>query len=252
MKYLFAALLCIVCTGCLDWGIAVKVNKDGSGTITETFIESEGMLQDAPPDINILDSMKANAAVRFGEVTVQSSREYKTGNKTAREVVYSFTNLNKVFINFMGNAPDESLEQNQEPEQVPYRFSFSKNSNGTSNILVKTDTTNLAKTGIGAQDNSPTDKATRKLALQMAKGLKIRVSVQTESPIIKSNALFKSAQGVEFINCDFYNLTKLAFDNKQFRKEMGALSGQPTSKQIALMKKHKFLIETQHLVSIQF
>lgn len=246
----FVILVLIVCsitiTGCLDWNIHIAVNQDGSGLITETTIIPIASPMAEGDDTFVLDSIKKSAVERFGAVDVKDFKENKEKGKIIRVVHYSFKNINDVYMNMMGSDVSK--------EQYPYRFRYTSNNNGTHSLAVIADSTrfNSYKEGMEADDANMPSKETRKMALNMVKGFKFHFSLSTETPIKNTNAVFTKNNTVEFIDVDLYNITKLSYDNKQFRKTMKYMNDKLTPEQTALMKKHKFIVETQNVVNITY
>lgn len=116
-KILFLALVAVLfLTGCVEYGITVKVNKDGSGQIVEKMLLSNQMMNMAkamnPSEdgVNVFTKEKQmEKAPQFGEnVVFDSMKEINTDSKQGYEVVYKFNDVNKVMLS--ENTFSESVE----------------------------------------------------------------------------------------------------------------------------------------------
>ena len=104
-KLLFIALVAVLfLTGCVEYGITIKVIKDGSGEITENMLLSNQMMNMAKAMSSNGDGVKAftketqmKKAPRFGEsVVFDKFEEIKTESKQGYLVVYKFEDINKI------------------------------------------------------------------------------------------------------------------------------------------------------------
>lgn len=104
-RAIFLVLIAVfVLTGCVEYGITIKVNKDGSGQIVEKMLLSKQMMNMAQAISPGGEAAKAftkeeqmKKAPRFGgNVVFFNYEEIQTEAKEGYKVVYKFTDINKV------------------------------------------------------------------------------------------------------------------------------------------------------------
>ena len=151
-KLLFIALVAVLfLTGCVEYGITIKVNKDGSGEITENMLLSNQMMNMAKAMSSNGEGVKAftketqmKKAPRFGEsVVFDKFEEIKTESKQGYLVVYKFEDINKIQLSEemfsetvesitddikmgMEEEEDESEEDDKDKIDKFFNFEYSK------------------------------------------------------------------------------------------------------------------------------
>ncbi|WP_367870287.1 hypothetical protein [Luteolibacter sp. Populi] len=135
------ALLALLTTSCFEQKAVIRLNKDGSGTITETTLlsaEASAMLDSIPagaggedPLSKMADKEQAAAnAKKIGEgVEVVKSAKIDKDGKKGVEVVYSFKDINKVSFTMGGSMAESAKAMNpaaaaKETEQKPVTFKY--------------------------------------------------------------------------------------------------------------------------------
>jgi hypothetical protein len=143
LKLLGAALLALFTSSCLEHNSTIRLNKDGSGTITEeTVFSAEAsamMAAQGGAGPNFADAKKADAAAaKMGAgVTVEKVEKIDKDGRTGGRVVFKFKDINTVkytFGNTMtdsakdmgppgapGDAPDAPGDK---PESKPMTFKY--------------------------------------------------------------------------------------------------------------------------------
>ena len=129
-----AAALALLTTSCLQQHTTLSLNKDGSGTITETTTFGAQMLammgaagEGQDPVAQMLEQAKAKAAeaaTTMGEgVTLKEVKALNEGGKKGVIAVYEFKDVNKLKYAFgqgLGDGPAGEEGQN-EPLDISYK-----------------------------------------------------------------------------------------------------------------------------------
>lgn len=155
-KFLFLALVAVLfLTGCVEYGITVKVNKDGSGQIVEKMLLSNQMMNMAKAMNPSEEGAKAfskekqmEKAPQFGEnVVFDSMKEITTDSKQGYEVIYKFNDVNKIMLSQdtfsesielmtedMSMGEEEEMEDEDEEDGLDNFFNFEYNKKG--NLII--------------------------------------------------------------------------------------------------------------------
>lgn len=151
-KLLFVALVAVLfLTGCVEYGITIKVNKDGSGQIVEKMLLSNQIMNMAKAMNPGEDGVKAftkekqmEKAPQFGEsVAFDSMKEISTESKQGYEVIYKFTDITKIMLSQdtfsesvesmtegMSMGEEDDMEEEDEEEGINSFFTFEYNKKG--------------------------------------------------------------------------------------------------------------------------
>lgn len=143
LNFLGAALLALFTSSCLEHNSTIRLNKDGSGTITEeTVFSAEAsamMAAQGGAGPNFADAKKADAAAaKMGAgVTVEKVEKIDKDGRIGGRVVYKFKDINTVKYTFgdamsdagkdmgppgaPGDAPDAPGDA---PEAPPMTFKY--------------------------------------------------------------------------------------------------------------------------------
>lgn len=121
-KLIYIAILALLLlTGCVEYGLTIKLNKDGSGEIVEEMLLSNqvmNMIKAMDSDGNSVDAFTQEEVQKkspsFGEDIVFSKfEEIATESKQGYKAVYKFNDINKVrFSEDMMSESIESLSDN--------------------------------------------------------------------------------------------------------------------------------------------
>ena len=136
---LFVLMAVVFLTGCVEYGLIVKVSTDGSGEIVENMLLSNQVMNMAKamkPGENSTQAFtkekQQKKASTFGEGVVFSTYdEIKTEGKQGYKAVYKFSDINKVKIseNMINGAVDELTESDQ------YKDNYEQNSGESDKFL---------------------------------------------------------------------------------------------------------------------
>lgn len=148
-KVLFIAIIALLfLTGCVEYGLTIKVNKDGSGEIVEEMLMANQIINMAKAmntDEGNLDAFSKEKVMtkgpRFGQdVTFKEFEEVKTEAKQGYKVTYKFNDINKIQLSDqvfsesvesvtenikMGQEEEEEKDEELELEKF-YHFNYDK------------------------------------------------------------------------------------------------------------------------------
>jgi hypothetical protein len=155
-KILFLVLVAVLfLTGCVEYGITIKVNKDGSGKIVENMLLSNQIMNMAKAMNPNGDGVKAfskekqmEKAPHFGEGVVFSEfEEISTESKQGYQVVYNFSDINKVQLSEemfsetvesmtddmqmgMGDDDEDEIDEDDDDIEIDKFFNFEYSKKG--------------------------------------------------------------------------------------------------------------------------
>ncbi len=235
MKKIFtiltAALLALFSTSCFEQTAVIRLNKDGSGTITETTLlgaEASAMLEGMSaqgggedPLSKMTDEKLTSAyAKKLGEgVEVEKAGKVEKGGKKGVEVVYKFKDINKVSFAMGGSMVEASKAMAPEgaevktPDQKPVTFKYADG------VLTLANPQNKpAKPEGAAGDAKPEiDPAQLEMAKGMFKDMRMSFKVEMADGIAETNATHRDGNTVTLIDIEF---AKLVEDPDKLKKMM--------------------------------
>ncbi len=234
---LFVGLLAVVfSSGCLENAMLLKVNKDGSGTMTyRAFISDDVLAMAAMGDpsgesaaIDPFEDIKKKLAEQFGEAAkLESSRSLK--NKKGWEgfeAVYAFDDVNKVSLADI-QAGDSGSGVPMEQVGTSYNFTFTPGDVATLKMAPVTMGMDEAEAdeaveemmdGSGAKMGEM-DEMQFGMMKQMLAGTGMRVSflVFVNGEVVETNSRFQSAKRPNVIALMDISMDKL-FEDPQASK----------------------------------
>lgn len=204
LNLLGAALLALFTSSCLEHSSTIRLNKDGSGTITEeTVFSAEAsamMAAQGGAGPNFADAKKADAAAgKMGAgVTVEKVEKIDKDGRIGGRVVYKFKDINTVKYAFgdtmtdsakdmgppgaPGDAPDAPGE---EPKTAPMTFKYE------GGVLTLTNPDAKGPAG-AAEGEKPAAGELDPQALAMMQGMfkdmKMSLKVEISDGIAETNA----------------------------------------------------------------
>jgi hypothetical protein len=219
---MFSALLLLA--GCFHVTTVVRVNPDGSGTVSETMLLSKKMIaqmnemmqgfageNDAKPEpIELFEPerLKAQAAGMGEGVTYLSGEKSETAEYSGYTASYAFKDINTLRL---GQKSEESAggTGGQKAPSMPVLFHFSKGSPATLTIeqprkmspekaseepTVKVDSPSAAKGAIS-------DGEAKQLA-EMFMGMKMTLAVEVNGAIVETNATHRDGSRITIVDFD--------------------------------------------------
>ncbi len=237
LKLLFVGfVLTIILSGCLQVNTKVNLNKDGSGTIEETFVMKNEVINMMKEFAVMFDSTKTEKFEMFNEDELISKAanfgegvNYVSGEKSiidgyeGYKVIYSFSDINKLKLS---PSPDDKipfgddLNEGEEKAVDDYlKFNFTRGDQSTLVINfpkpqmedeIKPDS---AYTPI--EDSTFTDQMEQKF-IEMFDGMKIAIHFNFKDGIDETDASFVDGSDVTLMEVDFSEIIK----NKDVMKNL--------------------------------
>lgn len=214
-----AAALALLTTSCLQQETTLSLNKDGSGTITETTILGAQMLammgaaggEGGDP----LDQMIAQAKVKSDEavanmgegVTLKEVKKLNKGGKKGLITVYEFKDINKLKYAFGSSLGDDEGGEDKEPLDISYK-------NGVLTINNKYE-----KAEEGERPAKP-EMGDQQLAMaqQMMGDMRMALKLEFPGGIADTNAQHQDGNKVTIMDIDFGKLMAQEGKFKEFMK----------------------------------
>jgi len=268
MKKIFTAIFTfctlLLLSGCIQIETKVNLNKDGSGTVEETVLMSNEMVNmlnefisgfssdtTQPEEFKLYneeDLKKRESSLGEG-VTLLSSSEIKTDTKQGYKVEYSFTDINKLRIdqNPDSRIPDDGSEV--EPADTSYvTFNFTRGDVSQLTIdlpdPVKYENEEEFETEEDTTDTG--DLSELKFLIQ---DLSFKLVVHVNGELTESNADYVEDSDITLFNLNFNQL----LDNPEKLKELNKMKSNDLKELKEIMKDIPGIkIETNDPVVIKF
>jgi len=262
-KLLFVLLFSLFLTSCIQVETKVNVNKDGSGTVEETVLMSNEMVQmlnefmsGFASDTVETEEFKLyneedlkNREAKLGEgVMLVSGSEYKTEDKQGYKVVYSFTDLSKLKID---QSPDSRIPEDAgvEAQEKSYvTFSFNKGDISELKINIPEPEKDDTEEEFESEEDSLNDGDISEMKFFL-KDLSFSLIVDINGEIVETNADYIQNSQITLFNLNFGEL----LDNQQKLEELKKINPNNLKELKELMKDIPGIkIETNDPVVIKF
>jgi hypothetical protein len=205
-------------TGCLDMETVINVEKDGSGTVEQTFLMQKDMvmmMQSMSEEQNggefaLLDreELENNAAGMGEGVTLVSAEPLEREGFQGYKAVYSFTDINELEVNQNpgGKVPDTGPEQEPEVEEN-LTFSFQR---GTPSVLEvmfpkKEDLTAQSEDSDGQERRMPGEEEIEMMK-QIYEKMRVAIKLTVDGTIRKTNATYRDGSTLTLMEIEFGKL----------------------------------------------
>lgn len=226
-----SALLALFTTSCFEQSAVIRLNKDGSGTITETTLlgaEASAMLEgmaaqgggeDQDPLAKMVDKKVTDAyAKKLGEgVEVEKAGKVEKNGKKGVEVVYKFKDINKVSFLQGGSMLEASKAMAPEgaevkgPDQKPVTFKYADK------VLTLSNPQNKAAKPAEGAEKPEIDPAQMEMAKGMFKDMRMSFKIELADGIAESTATHVDGNNVTLMDIEF---AKLVEDPAKLQKMM--------------------------------
>ena len=220
-------LACVVATaalaaGCLQANTLVKVKADGSGTIEQTMFISQqamGMMgamakmgeqkEDMPSPNDFFSEAKfREAAGRLGPgVTFVSMQPLTSEGMQGVKAIYAFTDITQVRVDQGQSVPGMPGQETQTSGRQPITFQLRKQASGAAMTIT------MPEPGPGSQQDEAPPKQAQQVPPEMMgmmqmllKGMKVRVAVEVEGKILKTDAAHHTDNTVTLFEVDMDTL----------------------------------------------
>lgn len=269
MRWALPVLAMLILSSCFHTATLIKVNRDGSGTLEESFLLSNrfaDMLRSldsedqtgqqgsgqgtadaagpAPQEPQAVDIEKLEArAARMGSgVELDLAELVSTDSGAGYRAVFRFADINGLELRYNPANNLSAIAEGEPPEQEPIRFRLTPGPTATLQILLPV---------ITASDGQPAEpeESTLHMLRQIYGDMRIRLAVEVEGGIIETDADYREGSTVTLMDLD---LGRLMQDDQAFRR---IASAQPRSledlKRLAAGNE-ALKIETKQSVLVRF
>lgn len=225
MKKIFITIvLSLSFWGCFEFGILVKVNSDGSGTVEQTVIMNKEIVQQMQEftqsfdetnkkKFSLIDKKKLiKDAATMGEgVYYLYVKQISEKEREGYIAYYSFQDINKLKIN---QNPSEKVSlpgegESKAPDE-PFTFSFQRGKLKTL-IVKQPEITFTPDSASDTSQESPAaadDTSGLEMMMEMMKGFRVSIEVQVNGSIQKTNATYVNNNRVTLMEMDFEQLVR--------------------------------------------
>ena len=262
---LFAVMMALALTSCIEHHVVILLNKDGSGTITEetTFggqavammeqMAAMGGEDAGDPLADMADEAKAKEkAAGMGEgVTVEKVEKIDKDGRKGGRVVYAFKDINTVKFQF-GDAVSDlgdgmkppGAEGDDAPKEEPMTFIYKDNVLTLANPNAGEDAAEDTETD---EADEEMDEQSLMMAKQMMGDMKMSLKLEIPGGIAETNASHVDGNTVTFMEME---MGKLLEDPEKFKAFSKAKPETPAAMQEALKGIEGVKIETNEKVTV--
>ncbi len=212
-------VLTVILSGCLQSQTVVNVNGDGSGTVEETFLMQQQVLQmlagmSEGSGFSLLDEAELESdASDYGEgVTLQSAEEVNTDWGGGYRAVYSFEDVNQVKINQnpSNDVPAQGAQMGpDQPRAEEYiRFEMDSGQPNTLDVILpeqgdaELESQNEAEGNGSAETGDVAQQEIESLA-ELYRDMRISVDVMVDGRIVDTDATHVEGNTVTLLDMDF-------------------------------------------------
>lgn len=261
---LFAVMMAMALTSCIEHNVVILLNKDGSGTITEETsfgAQAVAMMEQmaamggeaaGDPLGDMVDEAEAKkkAATMGDGVTVSKVEKIDAGGRKGGRVVYAFEDINTVKFQFGDSVSDmgdgmkpPGGEAEKAPKEEPMTFVYKDNVLKLTNPGAGKD----ASPESGEEASDEMDEQGLEMAKQMMGDMKMSLKLEIPGGIAETNASHVDGNTVTFMEME---MGKLLEDPEKFKAFSKAKPETPAAMQEALKGIEGVKIETSDEVTV--
>ena len=223
-RHIISVIALFLLAGCFQVSTVVRVNPDGSGTVSETMLLSKKVITQMnemmqgfagengakPEPIELFepDKLKAQAAGMGEGVSYLSGEKSESAEYSGYTAVYAFKDINSLRL---GQKSGESAGGAGGPKapSMPVLFHFSKGSPATLTIEQPREKTQEKAAEAPAENvDSPqeakgaiSDGEAKQLA-EMFMGMKMTLAVEVNGSIVETNATHRDGSRITIVDLD--------------------------------------------------
>ena len=218
--------------GCLKETQVVKLNADGSGTVTVTSIMKTAAVEkmremakafggaEGKTNDPFSEDQARKRAEKMGEgVEFVSCEKIKTADEEGLKSVYSFKDITKLKVSDQPETPQPGGPgAGAGPKKEPITFKFAKQASGNLLLtIVNPVGKDMKEPGGKEEKDEKEDVNDAQLGMmkEFLGGLKISVQLQVAGKIVKTNTPHVDGSTVTIIEMDF---DKMLADSEKFKK----------------------------------
>jgi hypothetical protein len=229
-KILLVIIIPLLFMGCISSGVTVKVNKDGSGEIIQTFqIKREFVgflsMSEEPTDPNLIDKEALEmAAQAMGEgVSLEKVEAMPETSPYAGYIAYfKFKDISKIKVSA---SPSTSPEAAEEDNNEWITFDFKKGSTSKLTMYLENTPEEEEVTELVEQEDLDTEEAASEIGegmgeqlMEIYKDMHYWMNVEVNGKIIDTNASFTDGSVITLFDMNF---EKIVENTELFEKVTG-------------------------------
>jgi len=223
-KILLAIILPLLFMGCISSGVTVKVNKDGSGEIVQTFkIKKDFVgflsMSDEPTDPNLIDMESLNLAAKaMGEGVSLTKVEPmpESSSYAGYEAYFKFQDISKIKVSASPSTSPEAISEDSK-DWISFDFNKGKTSKLTMH-LSEQDTEQTDQTVTSENDEKVKASTEEDLGDQLKeiyKDMHYWMKVEVAGNITDTNASFVDGSEITIFDMNF---EKIVENDELFKK----------------------------------
>jgi hypothetical protein len=223
LTFVSAALLALFTSSCLEHEAVIRVNKDGSGTITEKTLfsaEASAMIEQMaglggggkdPVSAMVDPDLAASAAKKMGEgVEVVKTEKIDKDGRKGGIVVFKFKDINELKYSLGATMAEggkamapPGLPEEKKPEPKPITFKYE------GNVLTLVNPDNKPADPAKPKEKAPEiDDQQLAMAQGMFKDMKMSLKVEFPGGIEETNATYVDGNTVTLADMKFAKLVE--------------------------------------------
>lgn len=272
LNFLCAGLLALFTSSCLEHSATIRLNKDGSGTITEETVfsaETSAMMAqmggDQDPTDKLADAKKAAAtAAAMGEgVSVAKVEKIDKDGRKGGRVTYNFKDINTVKFAFgesmsdkgkemgppgsPGDAPDEGDDK---PKKDPVSFKYQDGTLTLVNPIEKNAAADkpAGKDAAAADLGEEPDAQAMAMMEKMFKDMRMALVIELPGGIDETNASHVEGNRITLMDMAF---GKLISDPANMKKLSSMQNSSPAEMAAAFKGIEGLKIETREKITVK-
>lgn len=269
---LLLTAIILVLTGCFEVETAIKLKKNGSGTMEETVLFSQMMMMQMAQmgqafggeeeenanenPMYDVEKLKAEASQKGEGVTYASSEAVERNGKSGYKVIYNFKDINTLKYN---NDPSKKMSMptmGMEAEEEEFiRFQYKKGELIINFPDVDDDSDEYDEGEEEDFDQEDLDEAANEMAgmdemvKQMFTDMKFKTTIEFEGGISKTNATYVEGNKITLMAMDFNQV----MENPEAFKTLGGLqSATPAEQKEAMKNLPGVKFETEEKITVKF
>ncbi len=265
LKVMWAGLIAVAVSGCVDVQSTVRLKADGSGTVTvEQYMSPQmtgmmesmaGMTQAATTNapaakvdaLAMFEDMITQEIKGLGETATLVSKEASTNAQGWKgfKLVCAFKDINKLNLSGVGNMEGPGEEKDAAKSKMQVSFKPGKPAK-----LVVTEPEPPATTEAApAQPEGMDQQAMMQMMAPMMAGMRMRMAIEVDGKIVKTNAQY--VEGNRVVLADITMDKVLA--NPEGAKLITAAQNDPKAiEKLAALKIEGVKISTEKKLEIEF
>lgn len=269
---LLLTAIILVLTGCFEVETAIKLKKNGSGTMEETVLFSQMMMMQMAQmgqafggeeeenanenPMYDVEKLKAEASQKGEGVTYASSEAVERNGKSGYKVIYNFKDINTLKYN---NDPSKKMSMptmGMEAEEEEFiRFQYKKGELIINFPDVDDDSDEYDEGEEEDFDQEDQDEDANEMAgmdemvKQMFTDMKFKTTIEFEGGISKTNATYVEGNKITLMAMDFNQV----MENPEAFKTLGGLqSATPAEQKEAMKNLPGVKFETEEKITVKF